>query len=101
MTRQANQARGTSVPQARVTLRVQPGARRNEVVGLVEGVLRVRVTAPAQGGKANRAVVQLLADLLGVPRGRIRILRGHASRDKVIFVESVGQEEALCRLLSL
>ncbi|MFC1935171.1 DUF167 domain-containing protein [Chloroflexota bacterium] len=101
MTRQENQAPGTSVPEARINLHVQPGARRNEVVGLAVGVLRVRVTAPAQGGKANKALVELLADLLGVSRGRIRILRGHTSRDKVISVEGLDKEEALRRLLSV
>ena len=87
------------MPEARINLRVQPGARRNEVVGLVEGVLRVRVTSPAQRGKANRALVELLADRLGVPRGRIHVLRGHASREKVIAVVGLGQEEALDRLM--
>ena len=70
------------------------------LVGLVEGVLRVRVTSPAQRGRANRALVELLAARLGVPRGRIHILRGHASRDKVIAIEGLSQEEALHRLLS-
>jgi len=87
------------VPEVRINLRVQPGARRNEVVGLVEGVLRVRVTSPAQRGKANRALVELLADKLGVPRGRIHVLRGHASRDKVIAVEGLERKETLRRLL--
>ena len=99
MIRQENQARGTPVPEARINLRVQPGARRNEVVGLVEGVLRVRVTSPAQRGKANRALVELLADKLEVPRGRIHVLRGHASRDKVIAVEGLERKETLRRLL--
>ena len=87
------------MPEVRINLRVQPGARRNEVVGMVEEVLRVRVTSPAQRGEANRTLVQLLADKLGVPRGRIHIVRGYASRDKVIAIEGLGREEALRRLL--
>ena len=58
------------------------------------------VTAPAKEGKANEAMVELLAGILDAPKGRIRILRGHTSRDKVIAVEGMCQEEALHRLLS-
>ncbi len=86
------------MPEARLNLRVQPGAKRSEVVGVVGGVLRVRVTAPAQEGKANSALVELLAGLLGVPRGRVRILRGLTSRDKVIAVDGLDSEEVSKRL---
>ena len=89
-----------SARQAHLVLRVQPGARRNEVVDLAEGVLKVRVSAPARDGKANEALVELLTDLLNLPKGRIHILWGRASRDKTVAVEGVGQEEALRRLLS-
>ena len=85
--------------QARLTLRVQPGTKRNEVAGLVQGVLRVRVTAQAREGKANEAVVELLARVLEVPKGRTHILLGHTSRDKTIAVDGLGKEEALRRLL--
>ena len=88
------------MPPARLTVRVQPGARRSEVVGLVEGVVRIRVAAQTQEGKANQALVELLSDLLDVPKNHVQILRGHASRDKVVGVEGLEQEEALRRLLA-
>lgn len=88
------------VGEVRIALRVQPGAKASQVVGLVDGVLRVRVAAPATEGKANRALVDLLAGLLRVPKTRVRILWGAVSRDKVVEVEGISTEEALRRLLA-
>jgi uncharacterized protein (TIGR00251 family) len=85
-------------PAAILHVRVQPRASRNEVLGFNGPVLRVRVTAPPEAGRANDAVVALLAEALGVPRSRIRILRGHAARNKVVLVESLTQAEAARRL---
>ena len=78
---------------ARLTLRVQPRARRNEIVGWQDDVLRVRVTAPPVEGDANTAVIALLADRLRVPRFAITLLHGHASRIKVVQVEDLTLEE--------
>jgi hypothetical protein len=79
-------------------VRVQPGAARDEVVGLEEGVLRVRVAAPPVKGRANAALVALLARTLGVSKGSIAILRGATGRTKVLSIEGLGREEALARL---
>ena len=81
-----------------IPLRVQAGAKTNEITGLVDGVLRVKVAAPAREGKANTAVVALLARVLGVPKSYIRIVRGHTSRDKVVAIEGTGDEEIRARL---
>jgi len=68
-------------------VRVQPRARRNEVVEQGSGTFRVRVTAAPEGGEANRAVIALLADALGVAPSRIALVRGAASRDKLFRIE--------------
>jgi len=68
-------------------VRVQPRARRNEVVGWQGPTLRVRVTAAPADGEANRAVTDLLADVFGVPPSSITLVRGAAARDKVFRVE--------------
>ena len=83
---------------ARLSLRVQPGAKRSEVVGWQGEVLRVRVQAPPLEGRANAAVVELLARALGIPRGRVTLERGEASRDKVIAVEGLDAAEVRRRL---
>lgn len=71
---------------ALLEVRVQPRARRNEVVGWQGAALRVRVTAPPADGQANAAVIALLAKALGVPRSSITIVSGAASRDKRVQV---------------
>ncbi|MCH7705421.1 MAG: DUF167 domain-containing protein [Chloroflexi bacterium] len=87
--------------ETRLTLRVQPGARTNQVVGFTDdGVLRVRVAAPATGGRANRALVEFMADLLSVPKSRITIARGLGSRNKMVVVEGLEREQALRLLYS-
>ena len=70
----------------RLRLRVRPGARKNAVVGAHGGALKISVTAPPERGKANDAVLDLLAKALSLPRGSIEILAGHASPDKVALV---------------
>jgi uncharacterized protein (TIGR00251 family) len=77
---------------------VQPSASRDEVVGVVDGVVRVRVCAPPVQGKANAAVVALLARALGVSKANLSIVRGAMGRTKVVSVEGVDREEALVAL---
>ncbi len=79
-------------------VRVQPRARRNEVVGWQGTTLRVRVTAPPADGRANQAVVELLAEALGLPRSSIRLVSGAASRDKLFRVGRHSPDELRARL---
>ena len=80
-------------PGANFPVKVQPKASRDQVVGYREGVLQLRVTAPPDKGRANAAVVSLLAEALGVAKSSVRIVRGQTSRDKVVTVESLSPEE--------
>jgi len=73
-------------------VRVQPRARRDEVIGWDEGTLRLRVTAAPHDGEANRAVSRLLADTFGISLSRIVLVRGAASRDKFFRIEPSGVE---------
>lgn len=78
-------------------VRVQPKAGRNSVE--VDGDrVTVRVTAPPEGGKANAAVVALLAKRLKVAKGRVQIVGGHKGRDKRVRIEDVASGELLARL---
>ena len=79
---------------AQLNIRVQPRASRNEIGELSEdGVLRVRVTAPPTDGKANEAVVKLLAKHIGIAPSALTITRGGTSRNKVIEVEGLTDDE--------
>ncbi len=82
----------------RLALKVQPRAKRNEIVVGEGADLRVRVTAPPVDSKANEAVVKLLAEQLEVSRSAVRILRGLTSRSKVVEVAGLDAEAAV-RLL--
>ncbi len=98
MARQENPPNKTPPIEARFALHVQPSAKSTNVQGVANGVLRIRVAAPAKEGKANEALIEFLASLMGVPKSRIRIIHGLADRNKVVVVEGVSQEEALRRL---
>ncbi|MDA8269619.1 MAG: DUF167 domain-containing protein [Actinomycetota bacterium] len=69
---------------------VQPGARRDEVVGWQGDALKVRVRAAPEHGRANRAVVDLIAVSLGVPISAVEVVSGHASRSKRVRVLGCG-----------
>ena len=79
-------------------VRVLPRARRNSVEVMPGPRLRVRVTAAPEGGKANDAVIALLARRLGVAKSGITVLRGHKGRDKLLRVDGLGAEEVFARL---
>ena len=68
------------------------------MVGWQGDVLRVHVRAPAQRGKANDAVLRLLAAALGVERRRLRIVRGETSRQKVVSVDGLDGAQVRARL---
>jgi uncharacterized protein len=79
---------------AKIAVRVQPRARRDELVFVRDGVLTVRVTAPALDGRANRAACRLLAGRLGIAPSQVTIIRGERHRDKVLEVNGIEQSVA-------
>ncbi len=85
-------------PVALLTIRVQPGARRSEVVGWDGDTLRVRVAAPPVEGKANEALVELLAEALGVRRRQVEVVKGATSRVKAVRVAGLSLAEVKARL---
>jgi uncharacterized protein len=74
----------------RVRLRVSPGAGRAAVVGRYGDAWKVRVTEAPERGRANDAVVQLLATVLALPRDAVSIVSGHGGRDKIVELTGVG-----------
>ena len=88
----------TPIPSTFLSVRVTPAAGRDAVLGWQGDALRLCVAAPAQRGKANEAVIRLLAGALGLPRQRLRIVRGQTARRKVIAIEGLDEAEARARL---
>jgi uncharacterized protein (TIGR00251 family) len=81
-----------------LSLRVQPRASSEGVVGPHGEQLKVRVTAPPVDAAANAAVVAMVARLLGRPAADVELIRGHASRSKVVLVRGVDAATAALRV---
>jgi uncharacterized protein (TIGR00251 family) len=74
----------------RLRLRVSPGAGRAAIVGRYADGWKVRVTAPPEHGRANAAVLKLIADALSLPRDAVSLVSGHGGRDKIVELTGVG-----------
>jgi len=79
-------------------LRVVPGATRSRVVGRHGDAWKVKVSAPPEGGRANDAVLVLLADTLDVTRRDLELVSGRSSRDKVVALAGMTLDMAERRL---
>lgn len=84
---------------AQLAIRLQPRARRDEVVGERGGAIVVRITAPPVDGKANAALCAFVAKAAGVAASRVQIVRGQTSRDKILRVEGVTEDHLRASLL--
>jgi uncharacterized protein len=86
---------------ARVRVRLTPRAGRDELTGIRDGVLVARVTAPPVEDRANVALCRLLARAAGVPPSHVHVERGRRSREKLVRVEGLAEDELRRRLGSL
>src|ERR1700730_3912098 len=82
-------------------VRAQPGARKTGVLGEQAGSLKVAVTAPPEDGKANRALLEALRELLDLKRSQITLLAGAASREKKFLISGMNREELQTRIANL
>ncbi len=74
-------------------VRITPRAQKNEISELMEdGTVKIRLTAPPIDGKANKALVDFLSDILNVRRSRIEIISGMKSRDKRVRINGIGDQ---------
>ena len=76
-----------------MSVKLQPGASANEICAPLGDELKIKVTAPPVDAAANQALVELLAETLGCPRGRIELIRGHTSRHKTVMLHGFNPEE--------
>ena len=74
---------------ALLPVKATPGARQNSVRGLHNGMVKVQVTQIAEKGKANRAIIDVLAKHFGISRSRIELIRGASSTEKVFLIKGV------------
>ena len=85
----------------RLSVRVQPGARRTDFAGWYGELPKIAVAAPPVEGAANGAVVALLAKRLGVPERSIRIVGGNRARTKHLSIEGLDDAELATRVIAL
>jgi uncharacterized protein (TIGR00251 family) len=83
---------------ARLTVKVHPRAKRSALAGRLGDAWKLSLAAPPVDGKANDECVRFIAELAGVPRSRVRIVKGLTSRLKVVEIEGVTQEDLERRL---
>lgn len=76
-----------------IEVKVLPKSGRDEIRGFVNGILKVRVSAPPIEGKANERLIELISRTMEVPRSNITIIKGRTSRIKTISIEGVSQSK--------
>jgi uncharacterized protein len=82
----------------RIEVYVQPRASRTMLAGTHDGCVKIRLAAPPVDGAANAALIEFLADLLGIARSRVRIAAGHSSRRKVVEIDAVSFDAVMAAL---
>lgn len=85
-------------PSCRIAVKATPNARAHEIRGFAGDVLVVRLKAPPIDGKANEALVRLVAERLGLPRAAVTLDHGATARRKLLRIEGLAREEAIARL---
>lgn len=84
-----------------LAVRVTPRASRNEIVEMLDdGTIKVRIAAPPVDDEANTALIEFLAEILGVPKSRLDIVAGETGRDKLIAVVDMDVETAHQRIVA-
>ena len=86
---------------ARISVHLQPNARRDEAVSYENGILRVKIAAPPVEGKANRRLVEFLSEILDIARSRIAIAKGLASKEKTVVIEGLSPDQVSEKLNNL
>jgi uncharacterized protein (TIGR00251 family) len=79
-------------------VRAQPGARRNEIRGVQDGILKVCVTQSPEKGKANKALVEVLSKSLGLKKSQIELIAGQTSHQKRFLVRNIEVQELAQRV---
>lgn len=77
---------------ARLNVKVVPGSSRDQIVGWLGDALKIKVSAPPEKGRANEAVIELLATKLGIGTDDIEIVSGHSSPSKIVAITGMTAE---------
>jgi len=81
-----------------LTIQVQPKAKRNEVLGFEDGILRLKIAALPIEGKANKELISFLSKTLGINKSSITIDRGHTSKVKIVTILGLDRDQIYERI---
>jgi len=84
--------------QTKLMVQVQPNARRNEIVGFDEDILRIKISAPPVKGKANKALIEFLGQVLGIRKRDITVARGETNKRKIVMIDGLSQTQLIQKL---
>lgn len=82
----------------KINVRVQPGARKNQLLGFQEDVLRVKIAAPPVEGKANRELIVFLSEVLGIRKSDITIEKGATTKRKMVGITGITKAQVMERV---
>jgi hypothetical protein len=85
---------------AKMAVQISPGASKNEITGIVNDILHIKIAAPPVKGKANKEMTDYLSHLLGTSKDKVVILKGHTSKNKLISIDGLSKVSVLEKLLS-
>ncbi|UCC17044.1 MAG: DUF167 domain-containing protein [Dehalococcoidales bacterium] len=85
--------------QAKLSIRVHPGAGKNMITGYTDGVLNVKITTRPEKGKANESLIKYLSNILSIAKSNIAIQKGTTSRNKLIMIQGISTSNAISLLL--
>jgi uncharacterized protein len=74
-----------------IEVKVEPRSSRKGIAGVMDNILKVKLTAPPVGGEANEQLIEVISDATGVRKSDIRIIRGHSSKKKVVELRGVPE----------
>lgn len=83
---------------ALLKIRVNPRSSRNQVTGWRDDALQIKLTAPPVEGAANKAVLEFLAEQLGIKKSQIALVSGTTSREKIVEITGISDGEIRCRI---
>lgn len=84
-----------------ITIKAVPGASRDRIVGPLGDALKVQVSAPPEKGKANQAIIELIAETLGIRPRSVTVVQGQSSPRKILRIDAIQFENACARLSSI
>jgi len=78
---------------ADIKVKVLPRSSRNQIIGVEDGIFKIKLTAPPVDGKANKALIEFLAKRLGLAKGSVEIISGERSRQKSVRIHGLSLKE--------